>query len=115
LQQLLPYPPKRHEQWKQSIWRVFPESLWWSFRNPLHNLNHFWLGITPIGERYEWIKPECRGWEQSLWTSDDGKWMIRTWRKKGRLPRHQIKFEGDVWNGYIGYMDRGNFGAAFRK
>jgi len=122
----LPYPNKRHVQWKGTIWRFFPEVLWWTLRNPFHNFTHFWIGITPRGELYEWIHPECVGWSRtgvnvSISSLEDGatEWVLYAYRKPGKMTRYHFKFWfrlfGTVWNGYIGWMDRGNFGMAFRK
>jgi hypothetical protein len=67
--------------------RWIPETIYWTvLRNPLHNFTHFWIGITPLGERYEWISPECRGWSRKLEgvsskDLDDGdfKWELWSW------------------------------------
>jgi len=116
----LPYPLKRHEQWKNSIWRVFPEWMWWMFRNPFHNFTHFTLGITPEGERYEWIDPEADGWVRNLIKSkgeegDTFRTEIYEWTKPGEKPKKQVKFWIGPFNGYWGVMSRGNWGLAFRK
>jgi hypothetical protein len=176
------YPMKRLEDYKtKDIFfglipaRWIPETIYWTIlRNPLHNLTHFWLGITPLGERYEWISPECRGWSRTLedfsWQdleTEGFEWELWSWEPRHWVPvgavdqdkspaaprqylvafiaaflggatgtilgvvmgvlaaiavilrNYQFKFWfrlfGSVWNGYIGTMSRGNFGAAFRK
>lgn len=116
----LAYPRKRQVQYKEAWWsKIVPEWVWWNLRrNPLHNLTHFWLGITPRGKRYEWIDPECEGWERKLvWVrySEGFDQKLFAWVKKGKLPRYHYKFWYRGWEGYFGFMYRGNLGAALRR
>lgn len=117
----LAFPYKRLSAWRDTIWcRFIPEWVWWNLRrNPLHNLTHFWLGITPRGQRYEWIDPECVGWKRTMVWEKRGKHYsdqeLWAWHKKGSLPRYHYKFWYRGWEGYFGFMSRGNLGAAFRK
>jgi len=122
-----PWPMKRQDQFVESFWStVAHEDVWWTLRNPFHNFTHFWIGITPRGERYEWIHPQCDGWRRTLEGVSEGdledgatEWELYAYRKPGKMVRYQFKFwfrlAGTEWNGYIGWMDRGNFGMAFRK
>jgi len=82
----LPYPLKWADKAQRS---VFPSAVWWLIRNPLHNFTHFWVGITPIGERYEWRRPEENGWKK------EGDVWRKGWMK---LPR----------TGWIRWQSRGN-------
>ena len=50
----LPFPEKRADEAKGS--KLHP-AIYWALRNPAHNFGHFWVGITPVGRRYEWINP----------------------------------------------------------
>ena len=116
----LAYPYKRQRDWEKSKWsKIIPEWIWWNLRrNPFHNLTHFWLGITPKGNRYEWIAPECRGWRRELaWdkVGNKARQELWVWRKDGKWPRYHYKWWAFGWEGYIGTMSRGNFGAAFRR
>ena len=119
-QEPLPFPQKRAEQYKETVPRYIPEWVWWNlYRNPFHNLTHFWLGITPLGERYEWILPEENGWEritgEKKSTGKDGYINVDWWKKKNRLSLPIIKFQIFGFEGYAGWMSRGNLGLAFRK
>jgi len=85
----LAFPEENAKSAKDSILHPW---LWWMIRNPLHNFSHFWIGITPVGKKYEWIKPEENGWRK------EGKW----WKKKNRIPLFR-------YNGVVGWQSRGNF------
>lgn len=84
----LPYPEKRAAEAERSFLHPM---IYWNLRNPLHNFTHFWIGITPLGKRYEWITPTQGGW-------------IRT-------ETHYVK--GDkrrkLYDGWWGWQSRGNF------
>jgi hypothetical protein len=124
-------PQKRVKQYRNTVPQWLPEDVWWGlYRNPLHNLTHFWLGITPRGKRYVWIDPECNGWtrvqgpERTKLISIDKDgvhdilevgWQINWWSKPRRIPLPIIKWVGKHWEGYFGWMSRGNLGAAFRR
>lgn len=107
----LPYPAKRQRQAEES---KLPDKLWWNLRNPLHNFNHFMIGITPKGNPYEWISPECAGWIREQGKKTDNYEI--SWWKKGKISLPIFKFNNFLgFEGYLGWMERGNFGAAFRK
>ena len=102
-----PFPAKRAKQAKESL---LPDDLWWALRNPFHNFNHYWIGITPLGEDGEWRTPEEDGWTRVK--ISDTKYV---WKKPGHIDR-PIKYGelfGYEW--YAGWMKRGNFGLAFRR
>ncbi len=107
----LPYPRKRHEQAEKS--KLSPW-LWWTLRNPFHNLFHFWLGITPIGERYEWITPEENGWERVNVSE-----YLTLWKKPKRIPLPHLDINffvfGKQYQFYAGWKSRGNLGFALRR
>ena len=100
-----PTPGKRRVQAAES---KLPAGLWWALRNPLHNFNHYWIGITPIGEHGAWRQPYENGW-----TRHDAKGY--SYWQKGRIKLPIYKWTGKRWEGYIGWMSRGNFGMALRR
>lgn len=102
-----PYPEKRAQQAEASL---LPAWLWWALRNPLHNLNHFWLGIVPRAKRYQWIIPQETGWKRIK--NPHSNWS--RWTKKNRLPLPYYRID-DRWTLYIGWLERGNFGLALRR
>lgn len=106
----LPYPEHRKVEAEQSI---LPPSIWWLIRNPFHNFCHYWVGITPLGNRYEWLEPELNGWERIVGPNDK-KWQYSYW-KKGNIKLPFWNYEGNSWQFYIGWLSRGNFGIAFRR
>lgn len=99
----MPWPEKRRVQAPANQWLAW---LWWQFwRNPLHNFSHFWIGITPVGRRYEWITPDEDGWIRF-----DGCWV------KG----HSFRCSKAVglWGGrylFVGYRRRGNLQVSLEK
>lgn len=100
-----PYPEKRKIQ-ARDHW--LPDGLWWALRNPFHNFCHFWIGLVPLGRRYEWHSPEENGWHRS-----EGR-HLNWWVKPWRIPLPYFKIEGG-WTFYIGWMSRGSFGMALRR
>ena len=98
----LPYPEKRKLQ-ADASW--LPNGLWWLVRNPAANLMSHWLGIMPIGNRYETLSPEDNGWERT-----ENGWWVKPWR----LPLPYYRADGR-WTFYIGWRDSGAFGAALRR
>lgn len=56
----MPYPLKRRLEAPNNEILAW---LWWTLRNPFHNLTHFVLGHVPVGERYQWLPPK-RDWPQ---------------------------------------------------
>lgn len=102
-----PYPSKRVKNAEDS-W--MPSWLWWAQRNPLHNLTHYWLGITPLTEDGSWKTPEEDGWIKEK--KDDSNFSF--WKKDGKIPRPYFRYDGD-WTFYFGWTSRGNLGAALRK
>lgn len=107
----LPFPEKRKIEAEKS-W--LPPVIWWNIRNPLHNWNHFWIGITPLGNRYEWILPESNGWKRTV-NDIKGNWQHSYWSKPHRISLPFWNFDNGNWQFYIGWLSRGNFGMAFRK
>lgn len=108
----LPYPEHRKQQAEQS-W--LPPAVWWNLRNPFHNFCHYWVGITPRGQRYEWIDPEEKGWVR-VKVPAHSLWQYSFWTRKGskiKLPHWY--YNGEEWEFYIGWLSRGNFGMALRK
>ena len=102
-----PYPEKRKVQ-ADASW--IPNPIWWQIlRNPVHNLTHYWLGITPVGKHGEWHTPEENGWTRVETDENNYYWQ------KGhiKLPIKKGELFGYEW--YIGWMKRGNFGMAFRR
>ena len=108
----LPTPEKRKIQAEES-W--MPSWLWWALRNPFSNFCHFWIGITPVGHRYEWIEPQERGWIR-MQLPPNGKWQKSYWTHPAKLITLPFyHFLADNYEFYIGWLDRGNFGIAFRS
>lgn len=108
----VPYPEHRKKQAEESWLHPW---LYWHIRNPFHNFCHYWIGITPRGNRYEWILPESAGWVRVV-VPPHSQWQYSFWTRKDR----QIKlpfwnYDGDIWQFYIGWLRRGNFGMALRK
>lgn len=108
----MPFPEKRRLEAEKS-W--LPPGVWWNLRNPLHNFTHRFIGITPLGNRYEWILPESNGWIRIV-NDIVGNWQYSYWTK----PNSKIKlpfwnFDNGKWQFYIGWLSRGNFGMALRK
>jgi hypothetical protein len=101
----LPYPKKRKLQ-AEDQW--LPPAIWWAIRNPFHNFNHYWIGIVPRNNRYEWYKPEDNGWTRH----ENGNWSW--WSKPWRLILPYYRVDGS-WTFYFGWLSRGNFGIALRK
>ena len=101
----LPYPEKRKQQAEESR---LPNSAWWFLRNPAANLMSHWIGIMPIGNRYETLSPEDNGWRRV-----EGK-RISWWVKPWRIPLPYYRVDGK-WTFYIGWRTSGAFGAAFRR
>lgn len=101
-----PYPEKRRIEAAESF---LPDWLWWAIRNPFHNFNHYWIGIVPLGDRYEWLKPESNGWVREQVSS-----TVSFWKKKHRIPLPYYRVDGS-WTFYVGWMSRGSFGMALRK
>lgn len=92
----LPFPEKRANEARESFLHPM---LYWLIRNPFHNLTHFWIGITPIGQRYEWKLPEENGW------FDDGKYFVNLrW-----VGINGIHIKLPKFNGWVGWQKRGNF------
>lgn len=84
--------------------------LWWQFwRNPLHNLTHFTLGIVPVGKRYEWITPDEAGWVRNDYGDHS------CWTKIGKKPKCRKYYSFGPFEAYIGWSERGSFGISFRK
>ncbi len=108
----MPYPEIRKVQAEKS-W--LPAGVWWNLRNPFHNFCHYWIGITPLGNRYEWIIPESAGWIRSTEDYKDN-WSYSYWKKEGsRFKLPFWNYTGTSWQFYIGWLSRGNFGIALRK
>lgn len=113
----MPFPIGRVNDGYKSVWyKVFgdPLGMWlfWAFRNFAHNFGQCWIGITPIGERYEWLDPELNGWYLNHHRL--GKVEIRSWQKGWiRLPYINIKLGG--WEVGIGWKGDGGIGAHFRR
>lgn len=107
----LPYPEKRAIQASES-W--MPDSVWWNLRNPFHNFNHYWIGITPLGNRYEWLEPSDNGWVRESDAVVGEHYHISYWTR-GRIKLPIFKWKNYGWEFYVGWMDRGNFGIAFRR
>lgn len=97
----LPFPDHLKEKAPDNI--VLAQ-IWWALRNFAHNFTHFWLGIIPRGDRYEWITPDENGWTR----------VGRCWKKKGWS---LCRKSGDIgpYEWYIGWARRGSWGVAFRK
>ena len=103
----LPFPQKRRDEGPKNDFLAF---LWWQFyRNPLHNYTHFRKGIVPVGNRYEWVTPDDDGWVRDESDPDKKCWV----RKNKRLCRRYFKFW--VFEGYMGWAERGSWGFALRK
>ncbi len=108
----LPFPEKRKLEAEKS-W--LPPTIWWTlYRNFFHNFCHHWVGITPLGPRYNWILPESNGWIRESNYKRIGNWDISRW-KKGRITLPFAYRKGNTWEFYIGWLSRGNFGIALRK
>lgn len=103
----LPFPEKRDDEAPNGQYLKW---LYWSVRNPLHNWGHFWIGICPVGKRYEWISPEENGWVRVIKSKSQAYWV-----KKNRisLPYFEV-WKGD-WQFYIGWKRRGTFAIALRR
>jgi len=103
----MPWPPSRREQAPKA---EFLAVLGLQFyRNPMHNLTHFWIGITPVGERYEWITPDKDDWEREIESPTKACWV----RGNKRRCRRYWYFWG--MEAYFGWLRRGSFGMALRR
>jgi len=102
----LPTPKKRAEQAKTS-W--LPAGVWWWLRNPAQNLMHHWLGIVPLGARYEWHDPRARGWARESGVN------VSWWRKRSRVSLPYYHRQWRRCECYAGWTSRGNLGFAFRR
>ena len=102
----LPYPEKRKIQADES-W--LPNGLWWFLRNPAANLMSHWLGIMPVGERYQTLSPEDNGWTYDQITEN-----YACWTKKNRPSLRYYRVDGK-WTFYIGWRSSGAFGASLRR
>jgi len=103
----LPFPEKRDDEAPRNQYLKW---LYWMARNPFHNCGHFWVGICPLGERYEWISPTERGWRRVLKES-----FTLYWIKPHHisLPYYETWF--GKWQFYIGWKSRGTFAMALRR
>lgn len=106
----LPYPIYNKIAADESF---LPPIIWWNLRNPFHNFCHYWVGITPLGERYEWLEPEYNGWIR-VNNDSNSNWMYSYWLK-GKIKLPFWEYNNGRINGYIGWLRRGNFGLALRK
>ncbi len=106
----LPYPEKRKLEAEKS-W-LHPV-IWWNLRNLFHNFNHYWIGITPLGQRYQWITPESKGWIR-VTNLTIKHWQYSYWTN-GKIKLPFWNYTNGNREFYIGWLRRGNFGIAFRK
>jgi hypothetical protein len=106
----LPFPEKRKLEAQQS-W--LPPFIYWNLRNPFHNFCHYWIGITPLGKRYEWIIPESNDWIRTT-NNIVGNRQYSYW-SKGLIKLPFFNYDNGKFQFYIGWLSRGNFGLAFRK
>lgn len=91
-----PFPEKRAREAAES-W--MPELVWWHLRNFMHNFFTHWIGITPLGERYEWLLPASEGWYDFTGSWEHGPF----WWSLGK----SIKLK--KYDGKWGWQSRGNF------
>lgn len=97
--------------WKRRV-------LWW-LRNPFHNLLWHVLGVVDPQTQLRktgWIRLSKTGNPESNWgfNGDLHFCWIRHWDWHwGGLPF--VSYVGKGWEGYIGWRERGNFGAALRR
>ncbi len=114
----MPIPIIRVKEAKDSYLRKwFGEDwgcwLWWTLRNHLGNFKCYWIGIMPIGDRYEWRTPEENGW---IRIEKEGKhWVFDYWKKKWRIPLPWILVRFFGWEAGIGWKDDGVLGGRFRR
>lgn len=116
----MPYPEKRQNQAVGQRLMGIPLSpaIWWNLRNPLHNFNHYWIGIVPRGEQYTWFKPEQVGWVRDRVAeveTETYSYSFSWWKRPGHIPLPYFKWSRWGWEGYVGWMSRGSFGMAFRR
>ena len=96
----LPFPEKRMEEAKEFYKKYkVPVYVYWIFRNFLHNFTHFWIGITPLGRRYEWRSPGEEGWVKG-----EKYWHNKVWPGNARK-RRRFGVDGHLY----GWQSRGSF------
>lgn len=112
----MPFPAIRYNQgkalrWNKVLGETFGMWLWWSLRNFASNAKRHWIGIVPVGERYEWVSPDENGWERV-----DGD-PVSYWKKGWiRLPYFNRTYD-TRWRPLqiaLGWKDSGTLGGALR-
>lgn len=88
----------------------------WTFRNFAPNFFHYYIGITPVGERYEHCDPEENGWVK-VFVDEEGISQFRYWAKPWRphLPYWTLKGLPLRLEAGIGWKSSGSFGMHFRR
>lgn len=107
----LPFPEIRRRQ-ADAHW--LNNAIYWNIRNFGHNFTHFWIGIVPVGKRYEWISPGENNWFRTY----RGNWSYWTKPKYGiSLPYYKRKgiLFGTKYEWALGWKSDGCFGINFRR
>ena len=105
----LPFPEKRRLEAPSVAWATWAAWRYWHRRNLLHNFTHFVIGIVPIGDRYEWISPECAGWRRIKGS------RYSVWVKRWRMPLPYLFGTVGAFEWSIGWKSDGCWGVNFRK
>lgn len=89
----------------------------WNTRNFASNLLRHWIGISPIGDRYDHLDPEVNGWERHTIMSGDSTfswWQKRFGPVTVKLPYYTVRGLPFGFEFGIGWKDSGGLGSHFR-
>jgi hypothetical protein len=91
----------------------------WNTRNFASNFGRHWVGIVPIGERYEHRDPEENGWQRIL-VDQDGIYQFAYWEKQFgkftvKLPYWTLKNLPFRIEAGFGWKGHGALGAHLRR
>lgn len=102
-----PNPPALYEpawpEWRRRLW-------WFAFRNPLHNLTFYVVGIAD--KSFERVPLYPKGAPSHLVFRPEGGWYAAVVKYRWfRLPFVSYQGPGLVKKFYLGWRERGNLGA----
>lgn len=107
----------RYKFWKLLGLPTFGVWFFWNTRNFASNFGHYWIGIMPVGERYEHLDPTENGWVRVV-VDDEGDARFRYWQKQFgpltvKLPYWTFRLPFNFEAG-LGWKGSGALGAHFR-